>query len=197
MRNYDGPIMPRIIAGDFRGRRLSTPAEATRPTADRVREAIASMLGARMDIVDAHVLDLYAGTGALALEALSRGAASAVLVEADRRAASVVRENIAVCGAQGRARVVNRTVSSYLAAPGQRFDLVFADPPYALSADEITAMLAALPPHLADGAWVVLERAARSDEPRWPATLDPVSVKNYGDTVVTLAAAVPDGGSAE
>ncbi|GAA3959178.1 16S rRNA (guanine(966)-N(2))-methyltransferase RsmD [Gordonia caeni] len=189
--------MPRIIAGDFRGRRLATPADATRPTSDRVREAIASMLGARMDIADARVLDLYAGTGALALEALSRGAGSAVLVESDRRAAAVVRENIAVCGAQGRARVVNRSVSSYLAAPGQLFDLVFADPPYALSADEMSGVLAALPPHLAEGAWVVLERASRSREPRWPSSLEPVSVKTYGDTVVTLATAVVGDGAAE
>lgn len=197
MSNYDGLTMPRIIAGDFRGRRLSTPADATRPTSDRVREAIASMLGSRMDIADARVLDLYAGTGALGLEALSRGAASAVLVESDRRAAAVVRENIAVCGAQGRARVVNRTAASYLAAPGQRFDLVFADPPYALAADELSAVLAALPPHLSEEAWVVLERASRSAEPRWPSSLEPVAVKNYGDTVVTLAVSVAGDGVPE
>lgn len=184
--------MPRIIAGDFRGRRLAVPAVATRPTSDRVREAIASMLGSRMDLADTRVLDLYAGTGALALEALSRGAASAVLVESDRRAAALVRENIAVCGAAGRARVVNRTVAAFLAAPGQQFDLVFADPPYALSADEISGMLRVLPAHLADGAWVVLERGSRGDEPQWPDSLEPVSTKVYGDTTVTLASSAGD-----
>ncbi|MFZ2510293.1 MAG: 16S rRNA (guanine(966)-N(2))-methyltransferase RsmD [Gordonia sp. (in: high G+C Gram-positive bacteria)] len=122
--------MPRIIAGEFRGRRLAAPADSTRPTSDRVREAIASMLGARMDLTGSSVLDLYAGTGALALEALSRGAASAVLVESDRKAAAVARENIAVCGAGATARVVNRTVVSFLSGPGPRYDLVFLDPPY-------------------------------------------------------------------
>ncbi|MFT3662806.1 MAG: 16S rRNA (guanine(966)-N(2))-methyltransferase RsmD [Gordonia sp. (in: high G+C Gram-positive bacteria)] len=180
--------MPRIIAGEFRGRRLTAPADSTRPTSDRVREAIASMLGSRTDLSGARVLDLYAGTGALALELLSRGASSAVLVEADRRAAAVTRENIAVCGAQGRARVVNRTVASFLDAPGERFDLVFLDPPYAMSADEVAAALAALPGHLREDAWVVLERATRSDEPAWPDGLEPVASKVYGDTVVTLAA---------
>lgn len=180
--------MPRIIAGEFRGRRLASPAESTRPTSDRVREAVASMLGSRMDLSGARVLDLYAGTGALALELLSRGAGSAVLVESDRKAAAVVRDNIAVCGAQGRARVVNRTVSSFLAVPGELFDVVFLDPPYALGADEVSASLAALPGHLADEAWVILERAARGEEPEWPEGLVPVATKSYGDTVVTLAA---------
>lgn len=145
------------------------------------------MLGARMDIAGARVLDLYAGTGALALEALSRGAASAVLVESDRRAAAVVRDNIAVCGAQGQARVVNRTVSAFLAAPAGVYNLVFLDPPYALGSSEVTAALTALCGHLSDGAWVVLERATRSDDVEWPELLEPVSSKTYGDTTVTLA----------
>ena len=180
--------MPRIIAGSFRGRRLAAPAQSTRPTSDRVREAIASMLGSRTDIADARVLDLYAGTGALALEALSRGAGQAVLVEADRKAAAVARENIAGCGAGDRARVVQRTAESFLAAPSSSvFDLVFLDPPYALSADAVTEVLAALPPHLAPGAWVVLERASRDEDPRWPDALEEVARKDYGDTTVTLA----------
>ncbi|UQE76569.1 16S rRNA (guanine(966)-N(2))-methyltransferase RsmD [Gordonia sp. PP30] len=178
--------MPRIIAGEFRGRRLAAPADSTRPTSDRVREAIASMLGARMDIAGVRVLDLYAGTGALALEALSRGAESAVLVDADRRAAAVARENIAVCGAQSRARVVQRTAAAFLAAPGERYDLVFLDPPYALSSAEVAGALAALRDHLAPDAWVVLERASRSDDVVWPDGLEPVAAKTYGDTTVTL-----------
>lgn len=145
------------------------------------------MLGSRTDIADARVLDLYAGTGALALETLSRGAGQAVLVEADRKAATVARENIAHCGAGDRARVVQRTAESFLAAPSSVFDLVFLDPPYALSADAVTAVLAALPPHLAPGAWVVLERASRDEDPRWPDALEEVARKDYGDTTVTLA----------
>lgn len=145
------------------------------------------MLGARMDLAEARVLDLYAGTGALALEALSRGAASAVLVESDRTAAAVARENIAVCGAGAAARVVNRTVSSFLSAPGSRYDLVFLDPPYDLASAEVGAVLTALLEHLDDGAWVVLERARRSDEVPWPGDLEPVASKVYGDTTITLA----------
>lgn len=179
--------MPRIIAGEFRGRRLAAPADSTRPTSDRVREAIASMLGARMDLAGARVLDLYAGTGALALEALSRGAATAVLVESDRKAAVVARENIAVCGAAASARVVHRTVASFLSAPGPRYDLVFLDPPYALTAAEVAEALAALVEHLDGDGWVVLERATRSEAVVWPEGLAPVASKVYGDTAIILA----------
>ncbi|MFC0315110.1 16S rRNA (guanine(966)-N(2))-methyltransferase RsmD [Gordonia phosphorivorans] len=181
--------MPRIIAGSFRGRRLAAPAQSTRPTSDRVREAIGSMLGSRTDIAGARVLDLYAGTGALALEALSRGAGHAVLVESDRKAAAVARENIATCGAGDRARLVQRTVESFLAAPSASFDLVFLDPPYAVGADAVTDVLAALPAHLAPEAWVVLERGSRDPEPQWPDALEVVAGKAYGDTVITLAQA--------
>lgn len=179
--------MPRIIAGEFRGRRLAAPADSTRPTSDRVREAIASMLAARMDPAGARVLDLYAGTGALALEALSRGASTAVLVESDRKAARVITENIAVCRAEGRARVVARTVDAFLSAPGGVFDVVFVDPPYEVGADEVDALLGALRPHLAPDAWVVLERGSRSAPPVWPAGLEQVADKDYGDTRVLLA----------
>lgn len=183
--------MPRIIAGDFRGRRLSTPSDGTRPTSDRVREAVASMLGSRMDVAGKSVLDLYAGTGALALEMVSRGASSAVLVESDRNAAAVAKANIGVCDATGRARVVNRTVDSFLAGSGgERFDVVFADPPYDLTTDEVTRFLAGLVPHLTDHAWVILERAARSGAPEWPDVLEVVAEKVYGDTRVTLASSV-------
>ncbi len=188
-RRLSWSTMPRIIAGEFRGRRLGAAADSTRPTSDRVREAIASMLGARMDLAGARVLDLYAGTGALALEVLSRGAASAVLVDSDRKATAVARENIAVCGAQGRARVVQRSVTAFLGAPGTQYDLVFLDPPYAMPAAQVGEALAAVVPHLAEGGWVVLERATRGDEPVWPAGLDVVASKTYGDTTITLAAA--------
>lgn len=140
-----------------------------------------------MDLVGARVLDLYAGTGALGLEALSRGAASAVLVESDRKAAAVVRDNIAVCGSGAAARVVNRTAASFLSAPGSRYDLVFLDPPYDLSSGDVGEVLATLGDHLDDGAWVVLERATRSDEVPWPEGLAQVASKVYGDTRITLA----------
>ncbi|MFT4086461.1 MAG: 16S rRNA (guanine(966)-N(2))-methyltransferase RsmD [Gordonia sp. (in: high G+C Gram-positive bacteria)] len=179
--------MPRIIAGEFRGRRLATPADVTRPTSDRVREAVMSMLGARADLAGMRVLDLYAGTGALGLEAVSRGAASAVLVEVDRKAATVARENVKVCGAGPRVRVVSRTVASFLATPGECFDLIFLDPPYAVSTAEVNDALAALLPLLSDDGWVVLERGSRSAEPVWPDGLEEIAVKDYGDTVVSLA----------
>ncbi|GAC79799.1 16S rRNA (guanine966-N2)-methyltransferase [Gordonia malaquae] len=180
--------MTRIIAGEFRGRRLSVPADTTRPTSDRVREAVFSMLGARLDLDGLRVADLYAGTGALGLEAVSRGAASAVLVEADRRAAKIVRDNIATCRAGGRARVVDRTVESFLSAAAGPFDLVFLDPPYDVTTADVDAVLALLLPALADDAWVLVERGARTDLITWPDGLDEVSTKKYGDSVVHLAA---------
>ncbi|GEE02391.1 methyltransferase [Gordonia spumicola] len=180
--------MTRIIAGEFRGRRLGVPADTTRPTSDRVREAVFSMLGARLDLDGLRVADLYAGTGALGLEAVSRGAASAVLVEADRRAAKVIRDNIATCRAGGRARVVDRSVESFLSASAGPFDLVFIDPPYDLATDDVDTVLRLLVPSLSDDAWVLVERGARSVPISWPDGLDEVSSKKYGDSVVFLAA---------
>lgn len=178
--------MTRIIAGEFRGRRLGVPADTTRPTSDRVREAVFSMLGARIDLDGLRVADLFAGTGALGIEAVSRGAESAVLVEADRRAAKVVRENIAVCRAGQRARVVERTVESFLSAAAGPFDLVFIDPPYELSSDDVAAILALLVPALADDAWVVIERGSRSPVVPLPEGLESVAEKKYGDSTVRL-----------
>ncbi|WP_132993687.1 16S rRNA (guanine(966)-N(2))-methyltransferase RsmD [Gordonia zhaorongruii] len=185
--------MTRIIAGEFRGRRLGVPADSTRPTSDRVREAVFSMLGARMDLDGLRVADLYAGTGALGLEALSRGAESLLLVESDRRAAKVVRDNIAVCRASGRARVVERTVASFLAAPAATFDLVLIDPPYDVETADVEQVLFSMLPALADGAWVVVERASRSPGLTWPDGYDVVTEKRYGDTVVMLAVRVDSG----
>ncbi|WOC14538.1 16S rRNA (guanine(966)-N(2))-methyltransferase RsmD [Gordonia sp. MP11Mi] len=178
--------MTRIIAGEFRGRRLGVPAETTRPTSDRVREAVFSMLGARTDLDGLRVADLYAGTGALGIEAVSRGAESAVLVEADRRAAKVVRDNIAICRAGGRARVVERTVESFLAAAAGPFDLVFIDPPYDLSSGDVAAVLTLLLSALTDGAWVVVERGSRSMAVDLPDGLESVVDKKYGDSAVQL-----------
>ncbi|MGB3707430.1 16S rRNA (guanine(966)-N(2))-methyltransferase RsmD [Gordonia sp. (in: high G+C Gram-positive bacteria)] len=176
--------MTRIIAGEFRGRRLAVPADTTRPTSDRVREALFSMLGSRMDLADLRVLDLFAGTGALGIEAVSRGAASAVLVEADRRAAGILRDNVSVCGAASRIRIVNRSVESFVGAPAGPFDLVFMDPPYEVSDDEVDGIVANVAAALAPEGWIVVERGRRSREVAWPDGLELVTSKQYGDTTV-------------
>ena len=185
--------MTRIIAGTLGGRTLRTPAgSGTRPTSDRVREALFSALEAR-DVLDgAHVLDLYAGSGALGLEAVSRGARSAVLVESGRRAAATVTANVRSLGVEG-VRVLTATVASALSAepgPDDAADLVFLDPPYDLSGDEVAAVLARLTAGwLAPGATVVLERSSRSPEPSWPEGLTQVGrPRRYGETTLWLAA---------
>lgn len=187
--------MTRIISGRAGGTTLGVPGRGTRPTSDRVRESLFGALDAAGLIVDARVADLYAGSGALGLEAVSRGAASADLVEHDRAAAAVARRNAqSVAKAMGRpdaARVHRASVATFLAgAAGAagRYDLVFLDPPYDLGDDELTAALAALGPHLAVDAVVVVERARRSPAPRWDAAeLTPVRERAYGDTAVWWA----------
>lgn len=158
----------RVIGGTARGRRLeAVPGRATRPTSDRVRETLFNILGPR--VVEARVLDLFAGTGALAIEALSRGAAHAVLVEAARRAAEVARRNLERCGFQDRAELLiqrDRQALPWLARRGDRFDLVFLDPPYqrglGQAALETLARLGLVPP----GGLVVWERARGEEEPQ-------------------------------
>jgi 16S rRNA (guanine966-N2)-methyltransferase len=177
----------RIVAGLAKGRRLASPAAATRPTSDRAREALFNSLTALVDVTGARVLDLYAGTGAVGLEALSRGAAEAVLVESDRAALDVLRRNVAAVGLPG-ATVVARAVVGYLATPpAAPFRLVFADPPYELPDAQLGRVLEALaaPGWLAADAVVVVERAARSGAPPWPAaSITPVRDKRYGDGVL-------------
>lgn len=181
--------MTRIIAGQFRGRRLAVPSDGTRPTSDRVREAIFSALGARRDFTDAKVLDLYAGSGALGLEALSRDASSAVFVESDRRAAGVINENIAVCDVVGRGRVLNRTVGHFLRGrvPTERYDLVFYDPPYEISPGEVDIDIAGLVDVVAIDGYVVAERGTRNAPIAWPPQFTVVAEKAYGDSRVTFA----------
>lgn len=179
----------RIIAGRFGGRRLKVPDDGTRPTSDRVREAVFSMLDARLDFDGMRVLDLYAGSGALGIEALSRGAASAVFVDNRRRATTIVSANLAAVGASGVGRVVTSPVSGFLAATApQRFDLVFSDPPYALDGIDVAADLTALVAGgwLAEGGALVLEHARRA-EITWPTGWESVVERTYGDTVVVLA----------
>ncbi|HEV7207211.1 MAG TPA: 16S rRNA (guanine(966)-N(2))-methyltransferase RsmD [Mycobacteriales bacterium] len=168
--------MTRIVAGLAGGRRLHTPpGSATRPTADRVREALFSSLG---DLSGLRVLDLYAGSGALGLEALSRGAAISTLVEREPGAAAVIRRNVDELGLSG-ATVVATTVERYLALTPEPYDLVLADPPYAMDLDPVLAAL--VPWVLSD---VVIERATRGREPQWPAGLAAVRSRKYGDTTL-------------
>ncbi|KRE41936.1 16S rRNA (guanine(966)-N(2))-methyltransferase RsmD [Knoellia sp. Soil729] len=180
--------MTRIIAGTAGGRELRTPpGRGTRPTSDRVREALFSALEARDALSGAHVLDLYAGSGALGLEAASRGAAAVTLVESDRTAAGVIRDNAARLGLP--ATVLATTVSSALAGTAQEHDLVFLDPPYDLTEEALAANLSALVTGgwLAEASLVVVERSKRTAEPSWPEGLEPERLKKYGETVIWYA----------
>ena len=175
----------RIVAGEFGGRRIAVPAgRTTRPTSDRVREALFSMLGA---LGGERVLDAFAGSGALGLEALSRGAASALFVERDGRAADVIRRNIADLGLpENRAAIVQAPLAAALGQARERgdaYDLVFLDPPYRHPPALGTELTDALGPLLAVGARIVTEsdRRAPLDLPL-PATHD----RRYGDTLIRI-----------
>ncbi|MDT7570225.1 MAG: rRNA (guanine966-N2)-methyltransferase [Actinomycetota bacterium] len=177
--------MTRIIAGEARGRRLQVPrGELTRPTSDRAREGLFSSLQSLGDVEGARVLDLYAGSGALGLEALSRGAASATFVEDDPHALSAIRDNIAHVKVSG-AHVVPMKVEVFLAAdPEPRYDVAFLDPPY--DAD-VAAALVALVPWLADDAVVAVERRTRGPELTWPPGLQPERSRRYGEATLWYA----------
>lgn len=193
--------MTRIIAGAAGGTRLEVPGRGTRPTSDRVRESLFAALESMDAITDARTLDLYAGSGALGLEALSRGARSAVLVERGRPAIVVIRRNAAVVaqalGSAGTPRrplaettVVESAVGAFLSRAAGPFDLVFTDPPYELSDAEMTADLVALTPLLSPDAVVVIERARRSTPPDLAAAgLALIRERAYGDTVLWWAEA--------
>jgi 16S rRNA (guanine(966)-N(2))-methyltransferase RsmD len=176
----------RIVGGELGGRRLAVPpGRDVRPTSDRAREALFGTLGSLLELTGARVLDLYAGSGAVGLEALSRGAGHALLVEADPRAAAAIRSNAAALGLADRARVVRDRVERVLTAgpTGDPYQLAFADPPYALPDAELDAVLAALVEHgwLAGSAVVVVERSSRGAGPTWPASLRPEKQRRYGE----------------
>jgi 16S rRNA (guanine966-N2)-methyltransferase len=183
--------MTRVIAGRARGRRLAVPGgRTTRPTSDRAREAMFAAAGSVLGSFDGtRVLDLYAGSGAFGLEALSRGASAAVLVEADPPAGRVIRANIDAVGLPG-ARLVSDRVERMLArglpVGGEPYDVAFADPPYALADDDVTAVLEALRTGgwLAPGALVIVERAARSGPLRWPEGFSASRSRRYGEAVL-------------
>lgn len=176
----------RVIAGALGGRRLASPPRGTRPTSDRVREALFSTLG---PIEGLRVLDLFAGSGALAIEALSRGASEALLVEKDRRTARVARANVEDLGLEARATlVVGRAEAEVarLGLGGERFGLVFADPPYRQGLETLRGLSAELARVVAPGGRIVVESHRRD-----PAALDLpiVHEREYGDTAIRIHAA--------
>ncbi|NYJ00740.1 16S rRNA (guanine966-N2)-methyltransferase [Nocardioides thalensis] len=192
--------MTRIIGGVAGGRRLQTPkGDQTRPTSDRVREALFSALDVWAgSFHDLRFLDLYAGSGAIGLEAWSRGAGHVTLVESDRRTADLVRANARAIGCDA-ADVRSRSVSAVLAErPAAPYDLVFSDPPYPLTDTALAGDLALLAANgwLADDALVVVERGSRSPEPAWPAGLEPLpgkkGRKKYGETTLWFATTPDD-----
>lgn len=191
--------MTRIIAGSAGGRRLMTPpGSGTRPTSDRVREAVFGRLEHLDAIPGSHVVDLYAGSGALGLEAVSRGADSALLVESDRKAAATIDKNIrhlGLTGVQVRASTVEAVVGALLSPPA---DLVFIDPPYAVGDEVLAGVLASLAERgsLAVDAVLVVERSSRSAEPVWPAGVELIGPRRYGETTCWFAEFVPDGDTA-
>jgi 16S rRNA (guanine966-N2)-methyltransferase len=190
----DDDRVTRIVAGVAGGRRLAVPPRGTRPTSERVREALFSAIESAIELDGARVLDLYAGSGALGLEALSRGAADVTFVEHDQSAIAVLRKNIASVGLPG-AHVRRGRVGTVLAeAATAPYDLVLADPPYAAEENEVRAMLAGIAGRTRPGSVVVVERSTRSGPPEWPEPLRPGKVRRYGDTELHWAQhVVPEG----
>ena len=183
--------MTRIIAGDFGGRRLQVPAAGTRPTTDRVREALFSRLDAANALKGAHVLDLFAGSGALGLEAMSRKAASATFVESATPAARIIEGNIRELGMGTRARVVKERALPYLKRTHETYTLALVDPPYDIARGDLAAVLEALAQRLEPEANVVVEWTRRAPLPEWPSSIAPIVSKDYGETVLHFAHKLP------
>ena len=179
--------MTRIIAGTAGGRSIAVPPRGTRPTSDRVREALFSRLEHLGVIDEARVVDLYAGSGALGLEAASRGAAHVVLVESAGPAAAVCRSNVATLGLPGVRVVAERVLPWLQRAPQTPIDLALLDPPYDLADDALADVLGALAAHLDPQGVVVVERSTRSGRPRWPATWREIDERRYGETTLWFA----------
>lgn len=190
--------MSRIISGAAGGVRLaSVPGDNTRPTTDRVKESLFSKLESYDIIRGARVLDAFGGSGALGCEALSRGAASVTLLDTYPKAVAVIRKNVAaVEKAMGRngsgsssatgsaARVQQSQALTYVKSASGPWDLVFVDPPYATPNEQVTELLEALTPKLAEGAVVVVERSSRDAEPVWGEGLYCFSTRQHGETVL-------------
>ena len=180
--------MTRIIGGLAGSLKLAAPAKVTRPTSDRVRESIFNRLEARELLDGANVLDLYAGTGALGLEAISRGARNLVMVEKDPKAAAVCSANANLLSKLpvGEIAVFQTGVSTFLNGTTREtdFDLIFIDPPYEISNAEVSRNLQDLFRLLGEDAVIVLERSSRDNPVEVPAGLELTDQKNYGDTTV-------------
>jgi 16S rRNA (guanine966-N2)-methyltransferase len=180
--------MTRIIGGRAGGRRIDTPGgTATRPTSDRVREALFSALEADLGTLHGtRFLDLYAGSGAVGLEAWSRGAAAVTLVESDRRTARLVYANARLLGCRDCEVLTTSVREALRRRPRHPYDVAFLDPPYPLTGETVGGDLAALVQHgwLAPGARVVVERSARTPEPPWPPGLVAERSRTYGETVL-------------
>jgi 16S rRNA (guanine966-N2)-methyltransferase len=184
----------RIVAGEFKGRRIEAPkGDDTRPTTDRVREALFSSLTSLLgpDLGGGTALDAFAGTGALGLEALSRGLSGVTFVERERTALNVLNANVSALGAQDRTIVIAGDALALAqrgALRGGPFALLLLDPPYRLDADEVARLIASLAAHdlLEDDATIVYEHAARSNA-EWPKGVSAIAQKRYGSTVVDIA----------
>jgi 16S rRNA (guanine966-N2)-methyltransferase len=193
--------MTRVIAGSARGRRLAVPpGEGTRPTSDRAREGLFSTWESlRGSLAGARVIDLYAGSGAVGLESLSRGAAQALLVEGDQAAVKVILANVrtlALPGAEVRSGQVEKVVTG--AAPAQPYDMVFVDPPYPLGDADLREILITLRSGgwLADQALVTVERSTRGGEFAWPEGFAAIRERRYGEATLWYGrAAANDVGS--
>ena len=185
--------MSRIIAGAVGGSPLvSVPGNLTRPTTDRVKEALFSRLDAFNIIAGARVLDLYAGSGSLGVESGSRGADTVDLVEFDAKASAVCQRNADLVNTVTARKVVSvhrSKVESFLERTDGTvlWDLVFLDPPYPLDEPALAAVLAKLVPHLDEGAVVVVERSSRAPEPTWPEGMERFAEKKYGETRLWFA----------
>lgn len=178
--------MARIVAGSAKGRILKVPAAYTRPTSERVREALFSRLEHMGYIEGCAILDLYAGSGAFALEALSRGAAYAECVDSQKQAARIIEQNARACAFD--VRITCSTVAKRLAKPSsQLFDVVFLDPPYDMPDEEVAEALRALPLHMAEDGLVLVERSKRSPEPEWGEGFVFLDERTWGDTRVWFA----------
>lgn len=187
--------MTRIISGFAGSLPLTVPSAGTRPTSDRVREAIFSALESRDALHDARVVDLYAGSGALGLEAASRGAASVTLVERAAPAARACRDNVArvlrnaPADATPRIAVAAHAVQTFLDTSSASWDLALIDPPYEVGDEELARALVALAPRLAPEAIILVERASKSPEPAWPEGVTLNRRRDYGDTTLWWASA--------
>jgi 16S rRNA (guanine966-N2)-methyltransferase len=184
----------RIIAGELKGRALKVPTSVTRPTSSRVREALFSSITHQVgDCSELNVLDLFAGSGALGFEALSRGAHRATFIESDRKACDCIQSNAEHLNVQTATIIQADAVHTVATKGSAQFDLVFIDPPYALSDDEVREVLEQLAVNmwLAIDAMVIVERSGKS-KVDWPNFFTPLNNKTYGDTSIWYGQYSPD-----